>query len=248
MLIDYIDGTLNAEERALVEQELKTDTDAKILLEQLQQVMGAMHKSKELQPSARLRKNFEAMLRSETAQAGGRVVKFQPLYYRVAASVALLITATLIGFWVYQTNQHNKEMAALRKEMEDTKSMMLTMINNDLSASQRIQGVSVANTIQQVDDEVTIALMKTLNEDPNTNVRLAALEALSRFVNEPPVKASLIKSLAVQKDPMVQIALIQLLVRIKETTILPELKNIIDNDQSIKAVKDEAYTALLKLS
>jgi hypothetical protein len=62
------------------------------------------------------------------------------------------------------------------------------------------------------------------------------------------VKRELIQSLATQKDPSVQIALIQLLVQIKAQSIMPQLKDIIEDEQSIKAVRDEAHTALLKLS
>jgi len=247
-LIDYIDGLQPDEERLAIEKEIAENSEVKKLYEQLRTVMQAMDSSKVLRPSVNLQLNFEKAVQQEARKAEAKVIQFQPVWYRVAASVALLITATFVGLWVYQNNQHQAELAAVRKEMEETKNMMLKLISNDLSASQRLMGVTVANTIETTDAEITDALFKALNEDTNTNVRLAALEALSRFSSEPAIRTALINALAEQKDPIVQIALIQLLADMKEKSILPTLKNIIDSKQSMKAVKDEAHTAVLKLS
>jgi hypothetical protein len=87
-----------------------------------------------------------------------------------------------------------------------------------------------------------------MNEDPNTNVRLAALDALSKFYDEPIVRKALIEGLSIQKDPVVQIALIQLMVKIKEKGIVTDLQKIVDDEKTMEAVKDEAYTGLLELS
>jgi HEAT repeat protein len=102
--------------------------------------------------------------------------------------------------------------------------------------------------MEKPDDEIVKALVKTMNEDGNTNVRLAALDALSHFQNDPQVRRALVSALAKQKDPVVQIALIQLMVKLKEKGAVEDLKKIADDDKSIDAVKDEAYSGLLKLS
>ena len=122
------------------------------------------------------------------------------------------------------------------------------MLGNEGSASQRLQGVRVALQMTSADDDVVQALVRTLNEDPNSNVRLAALDALGKFQIEPAVRKALIGSLSTQKDPVVQIALIQLLVRMKEKTVIKDLERMVEDEQNIKAVKDEAYNGILKLS
>jgi HEAT repeat protein len=98
------------------------------------------------------------------------------------------------------------------------------------------------------DDDIVAALIHTMNTDPNTNVRLAALDALAKFNQDPVVRAALIDALAKQKDPMVQITLIQLMVQMKERKVVKDLERIVDDAGVIKAVKDEAYTGILKLS
>jgi len=173
---------------------------------------------------------------------------FQPTYYRVAAAIALLIVGGGIGFWISKYNDQQHELQALANEMKATKIMMMTLIGNQQSASQRIQGVNVAMTIESADDDVVKALIKRMNEDPNTNVRLAALDALNKFHEEPLVRKALIEGLSNQKDPVVQIALIQLMVKMKEKGIVTDLKRIVDDEETMKAVKDEAYTGLLELS
>lgn len=246
-LIDYLDGNLSVEERKEAERMLTEDADLRTWFEQLKHVNSSITKSAEWKPSAALRESFEAALQQELKQESKQVF-FSPMTYKIAATLLLLIVAGGIGFWVNNQWQQQREMAELKRQLQETKNMMMAMMNNELSASQRMMGVSVANSLPQADDEITRALFNVLNEDANTNVRLSALEALSKFHADPAVKSKLIQSLAIQKDPSVQIALIQLLVQIKEQSIMPQLKDIIEDDQSIKAVRDEAHTAILKLS
>jgi hypothetical protein len=249
MLIDYIDGTLSESDRAKVEQELANNADAYRLYEQLREVIVAMDKSKKLEPRSGMKASFEQALREEMSkQKEGKTILFRPAIYRAAAAILLVITGVAIGNWISKNQQREQQIAALEKEVLETKRMMLMMIDNQQSASQRIQGANVALRITKADDEVVSALVKTMNEDPNTNVRLAALEALSKFHEQPHVRKALIESLARQKDPVVQIALIQLMVQMKEKDAVKGLENIIEDSETMKAVKDEAYTGLLKLS
>lgn len=250
MLIDYIDGKLTEADKALVERELAQNTDANELYEQLREVMSAMEKSEKLEPGARLRVSFDNLLREEIAkQKSSKTISlFQPTVYRMAAGLVLVMAGIGIGYWVNKNQQREDELLALKKEIQTTKQMMLVMMDNQQSASQRIQGVNVALKNDKADDEVVRALSKMMNEDPNTNVRLAALDALSKFREEPLVRKELIQSLSMQKDPVVQIALIQLMVRMKEKGAAKDLERIIDDNETMKAVKDEAYSGLLKLS
>jgi 5'-3' exonuclease len=158
----------------------------------------------------------------------------------------------MIGY--YYSKQNDARLAEIEKKMEEQRQQMeftnkmLAMMTNDQSASQRIQGVNVAMTVEKVDDKIVKALVKTLNEDPNTNVRLAALEALGKFHQEKNVREQLIQSLSIQKDPVIQIELIQLMVQMKEKSVVDDLQRIVDDVETMKAVKDEAYSGIMKLS
>ena len=248
LLIDYIDGKLSDTDKVMVEQELLKE-DVQQLYRQFREVMEVMDHAGNVEPSSRLRLSFDATLKEEIEKNKKvKTIRFQPAFYRAAAAIALLVIAGGIGFWIRQQKQQAAELQAMRQEMEATKLMLMTMLNNGQSASQRLQGANVAYTMKTTDDEIVKALVRTLNEDPNTNVRLAALDALSKFHEDPAVRSALIKSLSIQTDPSVQIALIQLMVTMKEKSIVHDLEDLVDDENTMKAVKDEAYKGLLKLT
>jgi len=248
LLIDYIDGKLNEADRRKAEQELVNNPETYALYEQLKKVIDVMDRSAEKEPSISLKKNFDTLLEQEIRNKEPKTIFFQPTIYRVAAAVIFLVVAGMGGYWIAKNQERETEIAAIRKEMEATKQMMMAMMNNDQSASQRMTGVAVAYKFEKVDDEIVKVLVKTMHEDPNTNVRMAALEALGKFHEDPSVRKELIHSLSVQKDPMVQIALIQLLVTIKEKSVMKDLERMTKDKTMMKAVKDEAYAGILKLS
>ena len=249
LLIDYMDGKLYEADRHFIERELVNNSDTYKVYEQLKEVVQAMEHDPQLVPGNNIKKNFDQFLQQEiAANKKSKFIFFQPAFYKVAAAIALLIMSGVTAFWMYKDQQRAQELTAIRQEMIETKRMMMAMMSNEQSASQRITGVSVANQLEKADDEVVMVLVKTMNEDPNTNVRMAALEALSKFHTEPNVRKALIESLATQKDPVVQIALIQLLVTIKEKGVMKDLERMTKDKTIMKAVKDEAYSGILKLS
>src|SRR5688572_3212490 len=167
LLIDYIDGKLTDAERQQVEQELVRNENAFRLYEQLKEVIHAIDKSKKLEPSHHLKKQFDEFLAAEikTSKKETKIIFFQPAFYRVAAAVALLVVGGGIGFWISKQSAQRQEIAAIAKELATTKALMMGMIENQQSASQRLQGVNVALTIESADDEVVKALAMRMNED-----------------------------------------------------------------------------------
>jgi hypothetical protein len=249
LIIDYIDNKLNSVDREKIEKELVRNTDAYKLYEELKEVMQVMDRAARLEPSLKLKSSFENMLSEELSSVKkNRTVLFTPAFYRVAAAVALFILCGSVGYWIKRYNDQQQQIATLQQEMKATKDLMMSMLHNNQSASQRIQGVNVAYTMTKADDEIVSALVKTMNEDSNSNVRLAALEALSKFIDDPSVRRQLVSSLSKQKDPIVQISLIQLMVLIKEKSVVKDLQRIVDDAETMKPVKDEAYSGIMKLS
>jgi len=249
LLIDYIDGTLPEEEQRQIIQLLSVRKDVYQQYVQLKQVMDMMGQATPLEPSTDLDTNFSRALGKEIARQDRPVIRLQgPILYRVAAAVALLLVGGGIGFWINAYHQQQRQLEAMRREMETTKRAMLMMMHNTQSASQRLEGVNVAYKMEKADDEIVKTLVRTMNEDPNTNVRLAALDALSKFHEQPHVRKALIASLEQQKDPVVQIALIRLMVDMKEKEIVNQLQRITDDSEALPAVKDEAHAGILRLS
>jgi hypothetical protein len=249
LIIDYIDNKLTSSERQLVEQELVNNPEAYRLYEQLKEVIQVMDRASKLEPTQNLKTSFDEMLAVEMRSSQkGKVVSLNPWFFRAAAAIALLVIGGWIGFYISKQNQQQERLAKIEQEMKQTKLMMMSMLENDQSASQRIMGVNVAVKMDRADAEIVDALVKAMNEDPNSNVRLAALEALSEFTDNPKARKELVASLSRQTDPVVQIALIQLMVKLKEKSVMNELQRIVDDSETMKAVKDEAYNGMMKLS
>jgi HEAT repeat protein len=142
---------------------------------------------------------------------------------------------------------HQERPDRVEAELAANRQVLFAKLNDMESPGQRITGATLANKLKNTDKEIVDVLVRTMNTDPNTNVRLAALDALSKFHRESYVKKQLVASLEKQKDPMVQIELIQLLTRMRETSILKELDKIIEDGNTLKAVKDNAYSSIFTL-
>lgn len=250
MLIDYLDGTLEeANARKEVEQELAENPEARIVFGQLKEMMEKMDHVAELTPGEALKKSFDHFLSQEIVRVNKpKSITLIPMVYRVAAGIVLLMTVGIAAYWVRKDFQNQERLAKIEQELEVSKQMIMTLLDNDFSPSQRMQGVSVAYHMSKPDDEIIGALVHTFNNDPNTNVRLAALDALSKFSEEEEVRQALIEALATQKDPVILISLIQLLVKMREKTVVHQLEKMTQDEQVMKAVRDEAYSGIFKLS
>ena len=80
-IIDYIDGKGNDAERADVERQLSESEEAYKLYEQLREVMQAMDKAAVLEPSGKLKMEFEQALAKEIAAQSKptRTIFFSPV-------------------------------------------------------------------------------------------------------------------------------------------------------------------------
>lgn len=250
MIIDYIDNNLNAVDRIIIEQELRENPSALQLYGELKEVMEVMERSEMLEPSAAGKERFNQMILKETQQRTATRSLFTPVFYRVAAAIALFIVAAGVVFLMRQQSDLDEIRQLVKSQEQELKltKEMMAMLANEQSASQRMQGVNVAFKLEKADEEIINALVRTMNDDPNSNVRLAALDALSNFLEKPSVRKALIESLSKQSDPVVQISLIQLLVKMKERGVVDDLQRIVDDEGTMKAVKDEAYSGIMKLS
>jgi HEAT repeat protein len=112
------------------------------------------------------------------------------------------------------------------------------------SSSDRIQAVRYVEDIDKPDQNVIGVLVKTLNNDKNVNVRMAAAYALSKFADQRLVVDSLVKSLSLQRDPILQITLINILAEKKEKSALKPIQEIIANRSTLKEVRTVAQNSI----
>ena len=165
------------------------------------------------------------------------------VYWRVAASILLLIGAFWAGAKYMQnssTEQQTPEIAALQQEVQEMKQVLTAGAAAGYSASERIKVVSQELSATPEDDEVIKLLISTMNSDPNVNVRLAASEALYRYKDYEQVRNAFVKSLPIQTDPLMQITLIDILVSIKEKKALEQFQKLAEKENVLPIVKNKA--------
>ena len=115
------------------------------------------------------------------------------------------------------------------------------------SANKRLQGVNEANKIEKVDEKVIKALLQTLNSDPNVNVRLAAIESLTNYVENPMVREGLVQSIVKQDSPIVQVTLANLMVALQEKKSVEPFKKLMRSKQLDTLVKKKLERSIRQI-
>src|SRR5205823_2534784 len=115
------------------------------------------------------------------------------------------------------------------------------------SAGNRLRGVNWSYQLKQPGQELLAALLDTLIHDSNVNVRLATVDALRQFVDQPVVRKGVIEAMRKQASPMVQVALIDLAVDLHAKESISALREFTQDQKIDVAVRDRAKKGLAEL-
>jgi hypothetical protein len=141
----------------------------------------------------------------------------------------------------------NPELSQLRGQVESLRQLIALSLLQEQSASARLRGVNYSYQMAQPDREVQQALLHAVNHDTNVNVRLSAVDALAKFANNADVRRALVDSLPVQESPLVQIALIDLLVQLNAREAAPAMQKLAQQADANESVRQRAAAAFEKL-
>ncbi len=254
-IIDYLDNKLDKEENLEIEKHLETCERCIDEFRDLKQVMKLISSKEDIEPDDSLRINFYHMLHSEikkskvrgTAEkAGTSTVWYDRGIFRIAAGFALLICGTLTGILIQSgiSNSHQAQLEQLKTEVTSLKkAAMFTMLKEE-SSSNRIQALNYADELDTPDINVIEILVKTLNTDKNVNVRMAAAYALAKYADQQVVCDSLVRSLSLQSDPILQVTLINILVERREKSAVKPIQKIIKDEGTLDEVKKIAEKSI----
>jgi hypothetical protein len=259
VIIDYLDNELDAGRKMEIEKHLETCEHCLEEMMEIQKVLNSISYDEMKNPDESLRINFYHMLHEEITKyknmtSSSFLQHPVPWYnrnlFRIAAGFALLVCGTFIGAMI-NSGLRNKlqanELSQLQTEVSSLKRAAMFTMLRDESSSYRLQAVNYADELKAPDDNVIEALVETLNKDKNVNVRLAAAYALSKFADQKPVCDSLVKSLSLQNDPIIQVTLINILVERQEKSAIRPIQQIISDEGTMKEVKDVAQNGVRKL-
>ena len=152
---------------------------------------------------------------------------------KLALAAVMLVIGVSIGYFVKPaTTSPDSQMAELSQQVVDLKEMMMLSLLEKESATERLKAVSLTSDMNSASQKVTNALLETLNNDENLNVRLAALEALKPYGRNSEVREALIRSISVQESPLVQVALAETMAELRVKSSVKELEKILKSDKT----------------
>ena len=257
----YINHELTVAERNNFELHLAACSECSEELEAAQQVWNLMGEMPAPKPSADMTIRFQSML---DEYKGSLVEKKNPfadlldhlkqlwvLQPRMQLAYSVFLVVVGLGFGYLMNRQGvegNKEIAALSSQVHEMKEMMMLSLLENPSASERIKGVSFTSEIKSTNKEVVDALFSTLNNDPNVNVRLVTLEALTNLASDPAVREGLVQSIIQQDSPLVQSALADAMLKLQEKRSVRSFRKLLEQkglDTTIRTKIEKTINRLI---
>ena len=248
VLIDrYNTNQATESELAMIEKLLESGQIQPESLNDLQITMGKFEQLKQPELSDKADARFYDMLANEMRkQTGTSSWNLADLWTRIsqpkiqwAYTFVMLLIGSFIGYYVLHGLVKGDQIDQLTQEMSDMKeTMMLSMLEKE-SSTERLKAVSLYAELDNVSDTVAMALIKSLRNDANVNVRLASVDALARYTDIPLIRQELIASIEFQDSPLVQLALAELMVAMQEKNAVPEFDKILERQETPEEIKKE---------
>lgn len=251
---EYLEEALSEKEVVAVEKHLANCTDCQKELEEFKVLFEAIANEPVQVPSDKLRLNFEEALEVEKASIPkiisltkeNKNSSWASNMLKVAASVALLVGSFQMGS-IFQQKKSNNDLVIVQNESLQLKQTAMLSLMENQSASKRIQGVNYIEEFPNPDEAIVKALTTRLLYDENDNVRLNAFEALSSFTSTETVKTAFIDALGTEKNPSIQIAIIQALVQIQEKKAIGPMQKLLEKEDTQPFIKNEIKLGLPKI-
>lgn len=264
-LTDWLNNNLEKGDQMAINRHLAECVSCQEEFAADKQIWDGMAKIRIPEPKEAMRTNFYTMLDEfkEAEKAAARF-SFQSMMESIREfvlpqwTVQVGFSLLLVGLgWVIgnrtsrskvDATAYQQRIETLASQVQDMKSTMMLSLLENPSATERLRAVGYTSEITKADDRVLEALFATLNNDPNVNVRLVTLEALTQYAGDASVREGLVKSLALQDSPMVQVALADVMVKLQEKRSVKALKTLLQKEDLNDLVKVKIEQTIKDLS
>lgn len=173
---------------------------------------------------------------------------WQPaLIRKLAFGIVLFVFGCLAGYWYTSEIKYKVQVNSMISEIQGMQKIMMLTLLQQPSPMDRLKAISISNQMIKTDDKIIKALLNTLDNDENANVRLMAVEALFNFADNPKVRIGLIKSITKQNSPIVQVALADVMVLLQEKGSIEELKKLLDRNNIDESVETKLKKSIKSL-
>ncbi|HEX9651052.1 MAG TPA: HEAT repeat domain-containing protein [Cyclobacteriaceae bacterium] len=166
---------------------------------------------------------------------------------RLAYAFVLVIVGFGIGQWTQSSIPYEK-IDALTTQVSEMKGLMMLTLIKEPIATDRLKAVNLAMDADKVDERMILALLNTLNNDDNVNVRLASVEVLLRYSNNPVVRQGLVEAIPNQDNATMQYALAEAMVLMQEKNSIERLQELMQKEDLDEDVRNKIHESIQKLS
>ena len=273
LLAGWMDDQVTEAGRAEMEAHLAGCAECRQQVEANRRLWVSMGSVSVPQPSDKMQVRFDAMLdtykQEELSRVPGVLFYLRQLFavrpgFTWAYSVILIVVGVGVGYLLNRgfgaapaagggsapagsVGSDKQQLQALSTQVHEMREMVLLALLENPSASERIRGVSYTSEISKVNRNVINALLSTLNNDPNSNVRLMTLEALTHYADDPAVREGLVQSILQQDSPLMQAALADVMLKLQEKKAVPSLKELLHQKDLNEMVRMKIRQTLTRL-
>lgn len=257
LVTGYLQNDLNSDEKKKLDELIKSGEIHLLDLKEIEMMYGKMDSLDTPEPNSAMRDRFYSMLEEEkqsqsiswlqklNAWIDEQKSRFEFQY--VVYTAAVFLAGLLIGDLYAPLSNQDEQINQLTSEVSQMREMMMISLLGNSSPTERLKAVNISSEIRSVDERVVNALLKTLNNDSNVNVRLAAVEALASHASNPAVRSGLINSITIQQSPIVQAALADAMLALQERQSVNEFKKLLARDELDSNVRNKLENTIAAL-
>ncbi|MFB3902103.1 MAG: HEAT repeat domain-containing protein [Acidobacteriota bacterium] len=262
LLPDYLMRTIGESDGIELETHLEHCAECRAAYADIARVWEKLALLPNQEPGPGLREQFYADLESasrklESRRPAGFWANFglighagiRPSLLHMVLPAFFLLIGALIGHLItgQAGGSQQQQVSQLRAELEQMKGLVAISLLQQPSASERLRGVAWGTRLDEADRKVLRALVDAMNSDPSVNVRLAAVDALQHYSDDEEIRDAMVRSLSTQDSPLVQIALIDAMVNLRENRSIAVLRDLADDPQLNQTVRERAKWGLAQL-
>lgn len=254
----YLDDSISQDERAQLNELIEQGEIDILDIKELEKTYKKLGELPASEPSEQMRESFYAMLNAEIEkQASERKGKFwdqlkalltPKRMQQFALAVTVFVIGMVAGNLLTPFQDYRRQMKQLSSEVSQMREVMALSLLDAQSPSERLKAVNISTDISSADDRVITALLKTLNNDPNVNVRLASIEALLGHAQNPRARQGLVEAISRQQSPQIQVALADAMLALQETKSIEELRRLLEQNELDASVRDKLKNTIAALS
>ncbi|WP_234567842.1 HEAT repeat domain-containing protein [Rhodohalobacter sp. 614A] len=258
LVTGYLQNDLNPDQKNKLEELIESGEIDLLDLKEMEMMYGKMSSIDIPQASPAMHDRFYAMLEKEKQTQSvswshklntwmdQQKNRFELRYVVYAA--AIFLAGIFLGDLYAPFSKQDDQIDQLSAEVSQMREVMMISLLDNSSPMERLKAVNISTEIQSADDRIVNALLKTLNNDTNVNVRVAAVEALTAHAANPSVRTGLINSIANQESPIVQAALADAMLALQEKQSVDEFKKLLAKDELDMNVRNKLENTIAALN